>query len=109
MVSSVSNLLPAMGTGDPQPKNIKDAAQQFEALLMAQLLKGTHDQDSQGWLGAGDDQAGNSMVQLAEEHLAQVLASRGGLGLAGLIANGLDRADAASHRAADAAGDFSPL
>jgi flagellar protein FlgJ len=96
MVSGVSDLLPAAGTGDPQPKNAREAAEQFEALLLAQLLRSAHEEGSQGWLGAGDDQAGSSMVQLAEEHLAQALASRGGLGLAGLIASGLERRDTAS-------------
>jgi Rod binding domain-containing protein len=95
MVAGVASLVTTAGTGDPQPKNVPQAAEQFEALLLAQMLKGAHDESSGGWLGTGDDQAGSSMVELAEEHLAQVMASRGGLGLAGLIAGGLKRADAA--------------
>jgi Rod binding domain-containing protein len=38
------------------------------------------------------------MADLAEEHLAQALASRGGLGLTSLIATGLKRADAAAAK-----------
>jgi Rod binding domain-containing protein len=86
------------GTGDPQPKNVTQAAEQFEALLLAQMLKGSHDETSGGWLGTGDDQAGSTMADLAEEHLAQALASRGGLGLTSLIATGLKRADAAAAK-----------
>ncbi len=46
-----------------------------------------------GWLGTGEDQAGATMMEVAEEHLAQVLASQGGLGLANLVVEGLDRPD----------------
>ncbi len=104
MVPGVANLATTPGTGDPQPRNAVQAAEQFEALLLAQLLKGAHDESSDGWLGSGEDQAGSSMVELAEEHLAQVMASRGGLGLAGLIASGLRRADAAAGSAGAASG-----
>jgi Rod binding domain-containing protein len=99
MVPGVANLVTAPGTGDPHPKNAVQAAEQFEALLLAQMLKSSHDESADGWLGTGEDQAGSSMVDLAEEHLAQVMASRGGLGLAGLIAGGLKRADAAASAA----------
>ena len=104
MVPGVANLVTTPGTGDPHPKNATQAAEQFEALLLAQLLKGAHDESPGGWLGTGDDQAGTSMVELAEEHLAQVMASRGGLGLAGAIASGLKRADTAAGSAKTAGG-----
>jgi Rod binding domain-containing protein len=104
MVASVAGLVTTPGSGDPQPKNVTQAAEQFEALLLAQMLKGSHDDTSGGWLGTGDDQAGSSMAELAEEHLAQALASRGGLGLTRLIATGLKRADAAAGAAKTAGG-----
>ena len=104
MVAGVSSLMTTAGTGDPHPKNVTQAAEQFEALLLSQMLKGSHDETSGGWLGTGDDQAGSSMAELAEEHLAQALASRGGLGLASLIATGLKRADAAAAAAKTAGG-----
>lgn len=104
MVASVSSLMTTPGTGDPQPKNITQAAEQFEALLLAQMLKGSHDETSGGWMGTGDDQAGSSMADLAEEHLAQALAAGGGLGLTRLIATGLKRADAAAAAAKTAGG-----
>lgn len=99
MVPGVANLVTTPGTGDPHPKGATQAAEQFESLLLAQMLKGSHDESSGGWLGTGDDQAGSSMVELAEEHLAQVMASHGGLGLATLIAGGLKRAAAAAGAA----------
>jgi len=94
MIPGVANLVTAAGTGDPQPRNAPQAAEQFEALLLGQLLKGAHDEASGGWLGTGDDQAGSSMVELAEEHLAQMMAAHGGLGLAGLILKGLNSREA---------------
>jgi Rod binding domain-containing protein len=103
MVPGVANLVTTPGTGDPHPKNVTQAAEQFESLLLAQMLKGAHDETSGGWLGTGDDQAGGSMVELAEEHLAQMMAAKGGLGLASLIATGLKRADAAATAAKTAA------
>jgi len=104
MVAGVAGLVTTPGTGDPKPKNVTQAAEQFEALLMAQMLKGSHDETSGGWLGTGDDQAGSSMTELAEEHLAQAMASHGGLGLTKLIATGLKRADAAAAAAKTAGG-----
>jgi Rod binding domain-containing protein len=96
MVAGVASLVTTAGSGDPHPKNVAQAAEQFESLLMTQLLKGAHNADSGGWLDSGDDQAGTSMTELAEEHLAQSMSARGGLGLANLIATGLNRADAAA-------------
>lgn len=66
------------------PTDIRDAAQQFEALLIGEMLKATH-QESSGWLGNSDDAAGQQAIALAEEHLAKALASQGGLGLARTI------------------------
>jgi len=70
------------------PEKVKDAAQQFEALLIAQLLKSVRESGS-GWLGAGSDSAGSAATEYAEQSLAAVLAHQGGLGMATLIAKGL--------------------
>jgi Rod binding domain-containing protein len=74
--------------GQPSPK-LKEAAGQFEALLLAQMLKSARGDASGGWLGTGGDEAGGAILEVAEEHLAQVLAAQGGLGLARLVADGL--------------------
>jgi Rod binding domain-containing protein len=73
------------------PVKLRDAASQFEALMLAQMLKCAQQADSEGWLGTGDDQTGGLMLEVAQEHLSQVLASQGGLGLASLIVEGLSR------------------
>jgi Rod binding domain-containing protein len=88
------------GEARPGAENVRDAAAQFESLLITQLLKSMREAGSGGWLGTGDDQAGATMMELAEEHLARVLASQGGLGLANLVVEGLDRAAPAQENGA---------
>jgi Rod binding domain-containing protein len=58
-------------------------------LLLAEMLKSIREASGEGWLGAGGEEAGGMMLEVAQEHLAQVLAAQGGLGLAGLVAEGL--------------------
>jgi len=73
------------------PEKIKKAAEQFEALMIAQMLKSSHETDSSGWLGTGQDQGGQTGMQLAEEHFASLIASKGGLGLSKFITANLVR------------------
>ena len=69
------------------PTKVRDAAQQFEALLIGQILRSVR--ESGGWLGSSDASA-DCAAEYAEQQFAAVIAQRGGLGLAGLIARGLD-------------------
>lgn len=80
---------PAGAAGENQPARLREAVVEFEALLLAQMLKTMR--EDRGWMGTGEDHAGASMLEIAEEHLARVLASHGGLGLARLIEEGLQR------------------
>ena len=75
--------------GPADTRKIRQSATDFEALLMRQILKSARSAGSGGWLGGGEDQAGQCMVELGEEYLAQVLAAEGGLGMARLISDGL--------------------
>jgi Rod binding domain-containing protein len=72
------------------PSKIHQAAQQFEALLLSELLKMAKD-DSEGWLGTGDDETAGSAMAIAQEQFAQAVSERGGLGLATLIEKGLTK------------------
>jgi Rod binding domain-containing protein len=72
-----------------KPEKVAEAAGQFEALLIGQLLRSMREA-SEGWLGTGEDQAGATMLEVAEEHLARVLSAQGGLGLASLVVKGLE-------------------
>jgi flagellar protein FlgJ len=72
------------------PEKIKDAATQFEALLIGQILKTVHEEQDGGWLGTGDDKTSESATGLADDYFARALASRGGLGLAQMVTKGLE-------------------
>jgi flagellar protein FlgJ len=72
------------------PEKMRDAAQQFEAILIGQILKSARGNGS-GWLSDGGDQAGEIATDYAEQQFSTVLAQQGGLGLADMIAKGLER------------------
>ena len=81
----ITALTPVSGAeSSPKPKNIPEAAQQFEALLIGQMLKD---------VGPGDaeDPTSEPMWDMAAQQFAQVLSKNGGFGLAKLIVGGLDR------------------
>jgi flagellar protein FlgJ len=71
------------------PAKIHQAAQQFEALLIGQILRSAHAGDG-GWLGS-DDSSGSCATDFAEEQLSDTIARQGGLGLAKLITQGLQK------------------
>lgn len=70
------------------PAKVRDAACQFESLLMGQLMKSMRDSNS-GWLGDDEDQAASTATEMAEEQFAKALARQGGLGLANMVVSGL--------------------
>ena len=88
---------PGLTTGDASlgkvddPRKTQDAAAQFEALLVGQILKSAHEEDG-GWLGAGEDQTAGSAMQMADEYFARAITAHGGLGLAKMITAGLTKA-----------------
>jgi Rod binding domain-containing protein len=71
------------------PEKIKDAAQQFEGLLLSQILNTVHEDG--GWLGSGSDASSGAATSFAEQQLAGMIAQKGGLGLSGMISAGLQR------------------
>ncbi len=79
----------AATNSDPavKPKNIADAARQFEAILIQQMLKSAHAGGGASW--AGEDEAGSALADMAEQQFAQMLANGGGMGLAKLVTKGL--------------------
>ena len=88
-LQSQIGLSPAAKPTKDDPAKIKEAASQFEALLVAQMLRTVRESDSSSWLGGGEDQAGEQAMGIAEEYLATSLSKSGGLGLSNLIAKGL--------------------
>jgi flagellar protein FlgJ len=87
-----SAVLPAAATPAKAdtPEKVRDAAQQFEALLIGQILRSAR-QGGPGWFSDGEDPSGEVATDYAEQQFAAVLARQGGLGLAGMIAKGLAR------------------
>lgn len=79
--------VPILPTGDPvaKPKNPAEAAQQFEALLLTQMLRSAHTTEPQ------DDPTADNMWDMAAQQFAQVLSKNGGLGLARMIQSGLEK------------------
>lgn len=75
------------------PEKIKGAAQQFESLMISELLKTARGEgDGSGWMGTGDeDQAGQTGLDMAEQQLANVMSKAGGLGMQKFIMQGLVR------------------
>jgi len=71
---------------------IHDASQQFEALLIGQILHSAHSSDG-GWLGS-DDSSSASATDFAEEQLANTMAQQGGFGLAKMIQQALSSRNA---------------
>jgi len=72
------------------PVKVRESAKQFEALLIGQMLKSMRDAEG-GWLGTEGDDASSAAMEYAQENFAQTLASSGGLGLAKLVAGGLQK------------------
>jgi flagellar protein FlgJ len=80
--------MPSASSKD-SPEKIHDAAQQFESLLIGQLLKTSREAGGSGWLGTDQDDAGATAMEMAEQQFAKMLASSGGLGLSRTIETGL--------------------
>jgi peptidoglycan hydrolase FlgJ len=86
MLSPIASMGVSAARQPDSPAKIKDAAQQFEALLLAQILRATR--QNGGWMSGGDASS-DCALEFAEQQFATVMAKNGGLGLADLIAQGL--------------------
>lgn len=90
-ILSTSTVAPTLSVSSKDsPEKIRDAATQFESLLIGQILKSAH--EDEGWLGTGDDQTAGAAMSMADEYFAKAMAARGGLGLAKTVAAGLTQA-----------------
>ncbi len=80
---TIDSISPDIEVGAAKPTKVEAAAKQFEALMIAQMLRtareNTEDQDS----------SGSTMLDVADQQFSQVLANNGGLGLARLVVKGL--------------------
>ena len=70
----------------PAPETkVAGAAKQFEALMIAQMLRTAREDTEDG------NSSSSTMLDVADQQFSQVLANNGGLGLAKLIVNGLNQ------------------
>lgn len=84
--------LAARGAVKDTPGRIQQAASEFEALLIAQMLKNSR--AASGGLSSDDDdgeEANSTMIELGEQQFAQALAASGGLGIAKMVVAGLTK------------------
>jgi Rod binding domain-containing protein len=72
------------------PEKIRKAAVDFEALLIAQMLKSARESGG-GMTGDEDeeDETNSTVLELGEQQLAQILANNGGLGIAKMVIAGM--------------------
>lgn len=85
---------PSSSTAAPENRRLKQAATDFEGLLVAQLLRHARQAGDGGWMGTGEDKSSESMMEMAEESLARMMASQGCLGLASLMQQGVTQQEA---------------
>jgi peptidoglycan hydrolase FlgJ len=77
-----------------KPDKIAEVSKQFEALMVGQLLKTARESSGGGWLGNEDDQddqTGSLVMEMAEQGFSQAIAARGGLGIAKMVTENLER------------------
>jgi Rod binding domain-containing protein len=91
ITSAASDVTSLASKSKDSPDKILNAAKQFESLLVAQLMKSMQDSEG-GWLGTGDDQSASAAMEYGQEAFAQAMSANGGLGLAKMVAAGLQRA-----------------
>jgi Rod binding domain-containing protein len=90
LASSPAATFAASASAKDSPDKIRKAATDFEALLIAQMLKSAR-QAGGGITGDADeeDETNSTAIELGEQQLAQVLAHSGGLGIAKMVIAGM--------------------
>ena len=80
-------LLPAMTAA--KPGKIDGAAKQFEALMIGEMLRSARESSADD--NNENDSTKQTMLDLADQQFAKVLADNGGLGMAKMIVSGLNK------------------
>jgi Rod binding domain-containing protein len=80
--------VPTAARKSDDPAKVREAASQFEALLIGQILHSGHESGS-GWLGTPEDSASDCATDYAEQQFAAVMAKAGGFGIARMVERNL--------------------
>lgn len=95
-LSTIAGSLPMSGgAGDASGQKLRQASEDFEALLIGQMLQSIRESALSGWQET-EDQSGAIALEMAEGQMARMMASSGGLGLARTMQNSLKQEPAAS-------------
>ena len=81
---------PDSNSADAKHTKIANAATQFEALLIGEMLKSVREASDEGWMGGGSDSSAESAFGIAENQLAQTISQQGGFGLSKTIQRSLE-------------------
>ncbi len=80
------------GAAKDTPKQTEAAAKDFEALLLSQMMHSMRE-SAGDCFGAGQDQAMDAAMGIAEEQFGRALAAGGGIGLTKMVARSLSKTD----------------
>lgn len=90
MTSSITSAAAALAeAAQPKPKSAEGAARQFEALLIGEMLKSVRESTAEE--EDENDNSKQTMLDVADQQFARVLANNGGLGMAKMIVTGLHK------------------
>jgi len=84
------NAPPLHGSAPNSGQKLHDAAGQFEAMLIAQMLKSMRENSQD----EDDDEASSTYRDMAEQQFAQALSAQGGMGIAKMVEAQLGNRDA---------------
>lgn len=97
---TISNMMPGVDPGvnldasQATPTKVDGAAKQFEALMIAQMLKSVREENED----EQEDSTAGTMLDVADQQFSQVLANNGGLGLATLVVKGLNQGESNANQ-----------
>jgi Rod binding domain-containing protein len=89
---ALNAVTPASIQAAPPQTKVEGAAKQFEALMIAQMLRTAREETEDG------DSSSSTMLDMADQQFSQVLANNGGLGLAQLVVKGLNQGQANANQ-----------
>ena len=89
----INALQAAIHTAAPDPGQAKlaCAASDFEALLIAQMLRSARESSASDVGGSEGSDTNSSLIEMSEQQFAQTLANSGGLGVARIVIAGLSK------------------